>query len=183
TLLNASGERSARNAATSSGVGGRPMRSSDARRSSVILSARAAGRRCFASSSERTNASIGVRTHARFAGAGGVGRTTRWSDHHWRWASLNCGAGGAPVCPATAPTQAEAKHSVRTAAKRRAVMGHIIAPLATSRTGFFEKSYHAPVLRRLAVLLVAAVALAGLSGGAQSRDRRVTTLVGDGTAG
>ena len=75
TFANASGESSVRNASTSSGVGGRPVRSNVARRISVRLSAGGAGVSPFASSFARMKRSIvGERPAASFTAGGGGSR-------------------------------------------------------------------------------------------------------------
>ena len=76
-LLEGVGRWSARKASTSSGVGGRPVRSKVARRRSVICRRAAAGSSPLASSFARMKASIGVRAQAVCCTEGGVCGFTR----------------------------------------------------------------------------------------------------------
>src|SRR5207245_2673187 len=72
TFSYASGERSARNASISSGVGGSPVRSYVTRLRSVRGSAGGAGANPFSPSFERTNASIGVLAQGPAGGTAGL---------------------------------------------------------------------------------------------------------------
>ena len=86
---------SARNASTSSGVGGRPIRSRVSRRISVVRSAGGDGARPSVSSRASTNRSIGFLTQAASRTGGAAGRRTGsnaqcllhcapWSIHFFR---------------------------------------------------------------------------------------------------
>src|SRR3954471_23840955 len=84
TLANASGAVSARNASTSSGVGGRPIRSSVARRISVRRSAGFTGSRPSRSRRARMKRSTSVFGHSAFFTDGAAGCASGWNDHHAR---------------------------------------------------------------------------------------------------
>ena len=73
---------SATKARTSSGVGGRPVRSNVARRINASREASGACETPAASRRASTNRSTGVRTHASSRTAGGAGATSGFQLHH-----------------------------------------------------------------------------------------------------
>src|SRR6185503_10758813 len=91
TFSYAPAELSERNALTSSGVGGRPMRSKYTRRSKAVLLAGGAGARPFFSSLSSTNASMGFFTQAAFFTFGTAGILTGWNDQNFIVSALTCG--------------------------------------------------------------------------------------------
>src|SRR4051794_13433280 len=91
----ASGRLSWIKAATSAGVGGSPVRSSDTRRSRVVFDASGEGLIFSESSRARMKLSIGLRAHAVSWTAGGAGRRIGWKDQ-WR-AGFAAADHGAPA--------------------------------------------------------------------------------------
>ena len=95
-----------RNASTSSGVGGRPVRSSDTRRISVARSASGDGERPSFSSRARTNASMGCTLAFGSRLTGGVGRLMGWND---QWFDLPSSPRTAIAPPHFAPWSIHAR--------------------------------------------------------------------------
>src|SRR4051794_2984798 len=79
----ASGRVSRRKAATSAGLGGSPVTSSDTRRIRVDFDASGEGLMFSESSRARMKLSIALRAHVASRAAGGAGRRIGWKDQ-WR---------------------------------------------------------------------------------------------------
>src|SRR4051794_18992049 len=88
TRSNAKAEPSARNDATSSGVGGRPVRSNVARRIQVRRSAGGAGAIPGELDAAARKSSISLPVRAGSLTAGGGSRRTGWNAHQRRWAGV-----------------------------------------------------------------------------------------------
>ena len=86
------GSGSSRNARTSSGVGGSPIRSNDRRLSRTCRDASAESSRCSRSSRAMMNASIGLRTRDVFCGVGMVGQHPHGLPSQSRIGCLQCGS-------------------------------------------------------------------------------------------
>ncbi len=89
TRANALGELSARNASTSSGEGGRPIKSNVARRIKVRLSAGSAGLNPFCSKLAKMKRSIADRAHDWSRTSGASTALIGWNAQNRRCSSVN----------------------------------------------------------------------------------------------